>query len=411
MSYQLAPCIRQRFFDTSGNPLAGGKLYAYQSGTTTPQNTYTDSSGGTPNANPVILDANGEANVWLDPSLSYKFILKDSSDSQQWSVDGIIGLISADAVATASIQNLAVTTAKINDLAVTTAKLAAASVTAAKLNSDAVHGQTSDTAPASGDELMTYDSSATALKKVTKADLLKKSYASKTTTYTATAEDDVLLVSASAGWTLSLPTAVGIGGKVYEFLRTDDSPANLITIDPAGSETIGGSATVAMATKGESFRIISDNANWQIIEHKCNTEWASYTPTYTGFGTVSTAVTKWRRVGDTIELQGTVTTGTVSAAIASSTLPTGVTIDSTKLSITGNTSAAQGSAVGQFYQDAISAVTGAMVTAPGTSTTLLYFGGLTSGIIALTPGLGNVMAGSSKILAFKASLPVANWAA
>jgi hypothetical protein len=119
----LPPVLRQRYFDANGNPLAGGKLYTYQSGTTTPQATYTDSGGGTPNANPVVLDANGEAAVWLDPELSYKFVLKDSNDVTQWTVDGVIGLLTADAVSTSSIQDSAVTTAKIADDAVTADKL------------------------------------------------------------------------------------------------------------------------------------------------------------------------------------------------------------------------------------------------------------------------------------------------
>jgi hypothetical protein len=41
----LSPLLRQRFFDSNGNPLAGGKLYSYAAGTTTPQSTYTDQSG------------------------------------------------------------------------------------------------------------------------------------------------------------------------------------------------------------------------------------------------------------------------------------------------------------------------------------------------------------------------------
>ncbi len=84
----LAPQARFRAFDANGNPLAGGKLYTYQAGTSTPLATYTDQGGGTSNANPVVLDANGEANVWLG-SNSYKFVLKDANDVTQWTVDNI----------------------------------------------------------------------------------------------------------------------------------------------------------------------------------------------------------------------------------------------------------------------------------------------------------------------------------
>lgn len=124
MAFSLAPMIKQRYLDSNGNPLAGGKLYSYQANTSTPQATYTDSTGVTPNANPVILDANGEANVWLDVSLSYKFILKDSTDATQWTVDNVVGLITNNAVSTAALQDGSVTTAKLADDAVTSAKLA-----------------------------------------------------------------------------------------------------------------------------------------------------------------------------------------------------------------------------------------------------------------------------------------------
>ena len=76
----LAPSPSFKAFTAAGLPLAGGKLYTYQSGTTTPLATYTDQTGATPNANPVILDANGEASVWLG-SAAYKFVLTDSLGS------------------------------------------------------------------------------------------------------------------------------------------------------------------------------------------------------------------------------------------------------------------------------------------------------------------------------------------
>lgn len=66
-------------FDANGDPLAGGKVYTYDAGTTTPRATYTDQSGGTPNANPVILDAAGTAHIWLDGE-AYKFVVTDSAD-------------------------------------------------------------------------------------------------------------------------------------------------------------------------------------------------------------------------------------------------------------------------------------------------------------------------------------------
>ena len=91
MTTQLAPTPVFKAFDNNGLPLANGMLYSYIAGTTTPQATYTDSTGSTPNTNPVVLNARGEANVWLNPTQGYKLVLKDSLGNQIWSVDGIIG--------------------------------------------------------------------------------------------------------------------------------------------------------------------------------------------------------------------------------------------------------------------------------------------------------------------------------
>lgn len=87
----LLPEGKQSFTNSAGVPLVGGKLYTYDAGTSTPRTTYQDSAGTTPNTNPVILDARGEATVFW--SGSYKVILKDSADVTIWTVDGISGSI------------------------------------------------------------------------------------------------------------------------------------------------------------------------------------------------------------------------------------------------------------------------------------------------------------------------------
>lgn len=85
------PQPKARFFDANGDPLAGGKLYAYATGTTTPVNTYTDSTLATPNANPVVLDANGEANIFIADAGTqvYKFKLTNSAGVEQWTEDAV----------------------------------------------------------------------------------------------------------------------------------------------------------------------------------------------------------------------------------------------------------------------------------------------------------------------------------
>jgi hypothetical protein len=95
-----------QFFDNNGVPLAGGLLYSYSAGTTTPLTTYTTSTGLTPNTNPIVLDAAGRppSEIWLSP-VAYKLVLKTSAGVQLWSMDNITGLPAAgsqdDQVATA----------------------------------------------------------------------------------------------------------------------------------------------------------------------------------------------------------------------------------------------------------------------------------------------------------------------
>jgi hypothetical protein len=84
----VTPTPKAQFLMLDGTPLVGGKVYTYAAGTTTPQVTYTDSTGGTPNENPVLLDSRGEANIWLGAS-AYKFRLTDENDVEIWTVDNV----------------------------------------------------------------------------------------------------------------------------------------------------------------------------------------------------------------------------------------------------------------------------------------------------------------------------------
>jgi hypothetical protein len=90
----LTPQPKMQFTTAAGVPLSGGKVYTYTAGTTTPQATYTDYTAATPNANPVILDSRGEANIWLGSAL-YKFKLTDANDVEIWTVDYISAPTSA----------------------------------------------------------------------------------------------------------------------------------------------------------------------------------------------------------------------------------------------------------------------------------------------------------------------------
>jgi hypothetical protein len=91
----LSPSPKQQFFDNNGRPLVGGKLFTYEAGSSTKLATYTDSGGLTANANPIVLDYRGEANIWIPPNVAYKYVLSPSTDTDPptnpiWSIDDVI---------------------------------------------------------------------------------------------------------------------------------------------------------------------------------------------------------------------------------------------------------------------------------------------------------------------------------
>lgn len=97
MSVVLSPVggAGAQFFDNSGVPLTGGKIYTYAAGTTTPQTTYTTSAGNVAHSNPIVLDAAGRVpaggEIWLTSNLLYKFVVKTSTDTSIATYDNISG--------------------------------------------------------------------------------------------------------------------------------------------------------------------------------------------------------------------------------------------------------------------------------------------------------------------------------
>lgn len=92
MAAFLAPAPKFYEHDANGAPLSSGKVYTYVSGSSsTPLATYTSATGGTPNTNPVILDSTGRADIWLNGTGTYRFVVQNSASVEQYTVDGITG--------------------------------------------------------------------------------------------------------------------------------------------------------------------------------------------------------------------------------------------------------------------------------------------------------------------------------
>jgi hypothetical protein len=86
--------VAAQFFDNNGVPLSGGFLYTYAAGTSTPQTTYTSSSGSIAQANPIVLDSSGRVpsgEIWLTDAVSYKFVLQTSASVTIATYDNVTG--------------------------------------------------------------------------------------------------------------------------------------------------------------------------------------------------------------------------------------------------------------------------------------------------------------------------------
>ena len=77
-----------------GAAVPSGKLYFSRTGTATAQDTYSDSTLSTPNANPVELNSEGylDTLVYGDPASGYDYRVKftTSADVQIWQVDDVV---------------------------------------------------------------------------------------------------------------------------------------------------------------------------------------------------------------------------------------------------------------------------------------------------------------------------------
>ena len=95
----------QQFFDNNGLPLAGGLLYTYQAGSSTPLTTYTTVNGTIPNSNPIILDSAGRTpqEVWMQTGYSYKFVLQTSAGVTLQTLDNLYPILQTAPVVTPSL--------------------------------------------------------------------------------------------------------------------------------------------------------------------------------------------------------------------------------------------------------------------------------------------------------------------
>lgn len=293
-------------WDNNGNPLVGGKLYAYLAGTTTATNTYSDVGLATPNTNPVILDAAGRAVIYLDPTISYKFVLTDSADAAVWTRDNIreVSMSSGtlDVLGTAGVNLSNGEAAYLSDgsggltagrwykatatyayasvgaiVGFATAAIAAGDAGTIRLSgvvdglSSLTPGATYYVAVTSGEVTASPSgvyvrpvgvaASATSLVASTICDA-PVCIAASATYAVDPADGPNVYIAANGTFTVSLYTAVGHQNNRVTIKNVG---AGVITVDGDGAETIDGAATLTLAYQYSSVTLISNGTLWHVV--------------------------------------------------------------------------------------------------------------------------------------------------
>ena len=235
----LAPQPKAQFFDASGTPLVGGKVYTYAAGTTTPLQTYTSETAVTPNTNPVILDSRGECDLWFSPASSYKVVLKNANEELQWTVDNIS---TYGTLASQNSNNVAITGGTITGVTLTVNVIGDVSGNAGTVTNgvylDAVQTVTNKT--------LTGMASASTVKDSLGTDYTIGFRSVPQSLNTTAAASDIgkhLYVSA----TTTVPSGVFVAGN--EFLVVNSSASTVTLTQGAGTTLrLGGTATTGSRT-------------------------------------------------------------------------------------------------------------------------------------------------------------------
>lgn len=78
-----------QFANASGQPLSGGLVYTTVAGSATPATAYTSATCATPAANPVVMNAGGFVQLFLDVATNYRLTIRNSAGVLIQTLDGV----------------------------------------------------------------------------------------------------------------------------------------------------------------------------------------------------------------------------------------------------------------------------------------------------------------------------------
>lgn len=152
--------------------------------------------------------------------------------------------------------NLEELTQQVNDLTTTLNGILSASKNISELTPSAILDVNS-IIPINGNESITVQQ---IIDEIKISGTITTAYDSKLANYTLTADDSSIECTTNS-FTITLPTAVGIDGKIYTIKNTG---TGVITIDANGTETIDDELTQTI-TQWDGITLQSNGINWIII--------------------------------------------------------------------------------------------------------------------------------------------------
>ena len=275
---------KPQYEDANGIPASGYKLFWYVGGSTsTKQNTYTDATGATPNANPIILNSLGEppSGVFFTAGLTYTAVFALPTDTDPpttpiWSVPNIKGIndttvsqsqwvsgptptfISGTSFTLAGDQTSIFTVGlRLQIVDASTTKYRTISISSydgvSLTTVTVVNDGAALTSPLSAVSYGLLSPSNTSLPFVP-----VRVTASASNTILLKADQNSAFI-ATGTFTQTLTAAATLGAGWYVDYRNDNTTSGIITLDPNGGELIDGLATINLYP-GEACRIFCDGA-------------------------------------------------------------------------------------------------------------------------------------------------------
>jgi len=205
------------------------------------------------------------------------------------------------------------------------------------------------------------------------------------------ADDDIELRFYDATGTAELSTPYLIKNGLHSYEVEDNLLAAMDSVKLQGKML----STLASTQVLECDSITFDDDYMSVKAIYNSSDWTDYTPVFTGFGTVSSEVGSWRRLGDTMEVEVSFVSGTATGVEAQIDLPSGYTIASgvTALTLSG-------------FGDRDTATIGLNVLSTGGDT---FFNVDLPVYAGITARDANLLASNGDIIKIKAAVKIEGW--